>query len=159
MRPVNDSQLRCQAMTTVLAVRHADIDLPAHTADPPLSPAGRQRAQALALLTGSAGISSILTSEFTRTQQTAQPLAQLLGLTLALVPAPDVLAEQIVAGRHGDIVMIVGHSNTIPELINALGGGPVPIIGERDFDNLFVVTLQGPGQATTVRLRYGLTPA
>ena len=85
-------------MPTVLAVRHADINLPPADNDPPLNPAGHRRAHALARLVGPAGITAILTSEFTRTQQTVDPLAHQLGLSPQVGPSPPVLAEQIRAG-------------------------------------------------------------
>jgi broad specificity phosphatase PhoE len=133
-------------MTTLLAVRHADIDLPPAVGDrnPPLNAAGRRRA----------GVGAILTSEADRTQQTAAPTAQLLGLVPQVAPEPDVLAKRLRAGELGDVVLLVGHSNTVPAFVAALGGRP-PTIDEREFHNLFVVTVPEVGPATVLHLRYG----
>jgi broad specificity phosphatase PhoE len=143
-------------MTTLLAVRHADIDLPPAVGDrnPPLNAAGRRRADDLARLVGRAGVGAILTSEADRTQQTAAPTAQLLGLVPQVAPEPDVLAKRLRAGELGDVVLLVGHSNTVPAFVAALGGRP-PTIDEREFHNLFVVTVPEVGPATVLHLRYG----
>jgi broad specificity phosphatase PhoE len=71
-------------MVTVLAVRHADIDLPAASEDPELNAAGRVRADDLAHAVATSGVSTIFTSELTRTKQTVAPTARELGL----LPAP-----------------------------------------------------------------------
>ena len=145
-------------MVTVLLVRHADIDLPPGSTDPPLNSDGQTRARALAHVAGSAEVSAIFTSTFTRTKQTAKPLADRLGLQPQEVPQPehpDVLAQQILSGQFGAVVLIAGHSDTVPKMINALGTAAEPAISEREFDNLFVVTVLRRGEAALVRLRYG----
>lgn len=142
-------------MTTVLLVRHADIDVPPLSNDPHLNAAGRRRAMGLAHIAGGSGVTAIFTSTFTRTVQTVQPLAIQLGLVARPVPPPAVLAQQVTAGGLGNVVVIAGHSNTVPEMIEALGvPAPAPAIGEREFDNLFVVTVVG-GEAGLLRLKYG----
>jgi len=135
-------------VTTVLLVRHADIDLPPSSDDPPLNELGRHRAELLARIVAEAGVTAIVTSVFRRTKQTAQPLASLTQLH-PVVAGPD-LADHIRAGSLGEVVLVVGHSNTVPALVEELGGTPSPI-GEREFDNLFVVTVDAGG----VRLKYG----
>jgi phosphohistidine phosphatase SixA len=142
-------------MTTVLLVRHADIDLPPRSSNPPLNAAGRLRAGGLAHIAGGAGVTAVFTSTFTRTIQTVGPLVARLGLAAHPVPPPAVLAQQVTAGALGSVVVIAGHSNTIPELIEALGvPAPAPAIGEHEFDNLFVLTVVG-GEAGLLRLKYG----
>jgi phosphohistidine phosphatase SixA len=142
-------------MITVLLVRHADIDLPPQTTNPPLNAAGRHRAEDLARSAEGSGVSAIFTSTFLRTVETVGPLAARLSLVAPPVPPPAVLAQQVRAGALGATIVVAGHSNTVPEMISALGvPGPVPVIGERDFDNLFVVTVVG-GEAGLLRLKYG----
>ena len=142
-------------MVTVLAVRHADIDLPRVSADPALNPAGRQRAVALARLVGESGIRAIFTSEFARTRETVQPLADVLGVTPQLTPEPAELAESARAGQFGAVLLIAGHSNTIPDILASLGAALPPAIGEREFDNLFVLTTLPQDSAGLLHLRYG----
>jgi broad specificity phosphatase PhoE len=143
-------------MVTVLAIRHADIDLPAATEDPGLSAAGRARADALAYVVGHCPISTIFTSRLTRTKQTVEPTARLLGLLPRVAPTAATLARQARAGQLGSLVLVAGHTNTIPPVLTALGATSVPVIGEREFDNLFVLTTH-PGGAELLQLRYGST--
>ena len=153
--------------TTVFLVRHAEkADVPG--TDPPLSEAGRARAEALARLLQSAGVRAVFTSQFQRTQQTAEPLAKRLGVAASAVPLAvktsnprEVTEESIreltkrVEAHAGEAVLIVGHSNSVPEVIRALGGDVVPKIDESSFDDLFVVTVYGAGRAKVVHLKYG----
>ena len=151
-------------VTTVYLVRHAEKEA-TPPADPPLSEAGQARAKSLARILGKAGIKTIYTSQFARTKQTAEPLAQALGLTGTVVPvtmdttmknelAPQYLkdmAERIYA-KAGESTLIVGHSNTVPALIKALGGDVVPSIPDSDYDNLFVLTVYAKGKAKVAQL-------
>ena len=122
--------------------------------DPPLSPAGEQRAAKLASMLGSAGIKFIYTSEYRRTRQTADPLAKLLHLTPVMAAAkdPDPLVAKVRADQGN--VLIVGHSNTVPDLLKKLGVTDTITIGDNDYDNLFVVFRDAAGKATLVRLKY-----
>ena len=138
---------------TVFLIRHAEReDEPRQ--DPPLRKEGVARSQELARLLTNAGIKAIYTSQFARTKQTAEPLATKLGLTVASIslksnPAnPRQIAEEStsevvnkIMERTGENVLVVGHSNSIPDVIKMLGGDVVPTIDERKFDDLFIVTV------------------
>jgi broad specificity phosphatase PhoE len=151
----------------VFLIRHAERqDEPRQ--DPPLTDAGVARSQALARLLSNAGVKAIFTSQFTRTKQTAEPLASKLGLTvtpftLKLNPSnPRQIAEESTAEvankileRSGQSVLVVGHSNSIPDVIKMLGGDTVPTIDERKFDDLFIVTVYAKGKAKVVQMKYG----
>jgi broad specificity phosphatase PhoE len=141
-------------VTTVMLIRHAEPgDTP--PGNPTLNTAGQARAQTLVHVAGSAGVAAIFATELTRTQQTAQPLATQLGLTITQVPAADVtgLVSQIRTSHRGQVVLVAGHSNTVPQIIQALGGGTVTI-GDGEFDNLFVVTIWWK-RVKVLRLKYG----
>ena len=88
-------------MTIVLLVRHADIDLPALSSDPPLNAAGRRRAAGLAHVAGGAGVTAVFTSTFARTIQTVGPLVARLGLVARPVPAPAVWRNRSQRGGSG----------------------------------------------------------
>jgi broad specificity phosphatase PhoE len=141
--------------TTVLLVRHADRQGAADA----LSAAGTDRAQVLAHVVEKSGISAIYTSDARRTQDTAAPTATLLGITPAALAAADVagLVSTIRTSHYGQKVLVVGHSDTVPQII-AEFGGPAVSIGGNEYDNLFVLTLcrcrwQGLGLAN---LQYGV---
>jgi phosphohistidine phosphatase SixA len=144
---------------TVLLVRHADIDLPPATADPSLNAAGRERAEALAHVAGSAGVSTVFTSSLTRTKETVEPIGKVLGIAGREMPSAATVARKARAGEFGTVVLIAGHSNTVPEVIAALGVPTPPVIGETEFDNLFVVTVTEPSGASLLALRYGKSSA
>jgi broad specificity phosphatase PhoE len=138
--------LPASAQQTIFLVRHAErADTkpgvsPTMGNDPDLSEAGRARAQSLAAALKDAKISAIFATEFKRTQQTAAPLAKALGLTVTVVTsktAPHLL-ERIKSSAGN--VLVVGHSNTVPDVIKGLGVATAVSIGDDEFDNLFLVT-------------------
>lgn len=143
-------------VTTALIVRHAELSAAPPT-DPPLSAAGQARAQTLIHLAGDAGITAVFATEFTRTQQTVQPLATHLGLSTIQINAANVeeLVGQVLSDHAGKVVFIAGHSNTVPLIIEELGGVTMPPLAENEFDNLFIVIVYRFGGAKVVHLHYG----
>ena len=136
------------AQSTIFVVRHAEkADA---TKDPDLSEAGRARADALAKALRDAHITAIYATEFKRTQQTAAPLAKALGITVTVLPAQDSAALKLRALRGN--ALVVGHGDTIPNLIKALGISAPINIAENDYDNLFVLVLDEKPQL--IRLHY-----
>jgi broad specificity phosphatase PhoE len=135
-------------VTTVILVRHAEKvpGAPAMNDDPPLTPEGETRAKNLARILAKSGITAIYTTPFTRTRNTATPLAAALNLTpVEIAPGPTFAADltaKIRAEHPGGTVLIVGHSNTTPNVMRALGvANPPAIDNATEFDNLFIVTL------------------
>jgi broad specificity phosphatase PhoE len=146
------------AAQQVFLVRHAERadsasgKPPKMATDPDLSDEGKARAASLATVLKDAEITAIFATEFKRTQQTAAPIAKALGLTVKIVPSTDPadLLGQIKASKGN--VLVVGHSNTVPDVIKGLGGPAVPSIPDNEFDNLYVVTRGA--KPTVVRLHY-----
>ncbi len=150
------------AQQTVFVARHAEradggagaagMVTPAN--DPPLSAAGQARAARLASMLRSAGIAHVFTTEFRRTRETAAPLAKQLKLTPVMSaskdPAPLVERVRQVKGN----VLIVGHSNTVPDLLKRLGIRDTITIADAEYDNLFVVVRPASGEPTLIRLRF-----
>jgi 2,3-bisphosphoglycerate-dependent phosphoglycerate mutase len=149
-----------EGVTTVFLVRHAEKDtIP--EGNPQLSEAGEVRAQVLAHVLEEAGVTAIFASQFRRTQDTVRPLADLLGLEVEVVYAnrSDELADTIRQNHRGGVVVVSGHSNTVPEIIVALGAGPVaPIEEGNEYDNLYVVSLSEGGAAEVTTLKFGRRP-
>jgi broad specificity phosphatase PhoE len=138
------------AQSTIFFVRHAEkADA---TKDPDLSEAGRGRAEALAKLLRDANITAIYATELKRTQQTAAPLAKSLGLNVAILPAADRAGLVAKLRTSTGNSLVVGHGNTIPDLLEALGFSQPPNIAENDYDNLFVVVLTE--KPRLIRLHY-----
>lgn len=135
-------------VTTVILVRHGEkvAGAPNMNDDPALSPAGEARASLLARMLAKSNVTTIYTTPFTRTRNTAAPIAKVLGLTpIEVKPGPTYaaeMAEKIRALPAGSTVLVVGHSNTTPNVMKALGVPNPPAIDDAtEFDNLFVVTL------------------
>ncbi len=138
------------AQSTIFVVRHAEkADA---TKDPDLSEAGRARAEALAKTLKDANITAIYATEFKRTQQTAAPLAKALGITVTILPAKDNAALIAKLRASTGNALVVGHGDTIPGLIKALGISDPINIGENDYDNLFAVVLNQ--KPHLIRLHY-----
>lgn len=154
-------------VTTVFLIRHAEkADAPRE--DPALDEKGKLRAETLARMLAGSGVKAIYTSQYLRTKQTGEALAKQLGLTITPISLqmsqanPREVSEQSIAEitgriyeRAGDAALVIGHSNTIPEVIRKLGGDVVPKIDESKFDDLFIVTVYGKGKAKVVQMKYG----
>jgi phosphohistidine phosphatase SixA len=149
---------RPAAATTLFIVRHAEKSAP--NGDIPLSAEGRDRAALLARMLRDAGVGRIYTSEMVRTRETAEPLERRLGVKAETVPVQDIdaLVAKLRALTTGSVALVVNHSNTIPKIVDKLGGGSVQPIAEDEYDRLLVVTLSGDGKAHVVTLRYGTGP-
>ncbi len=147
--------LAAQPAPSVILVRHAER-AGGMSADVGLSQAGRCRAEVLAKMLADTGVTRIYTSEVARTQQTAEPLAKRLGIVPEAIPAKDVdsLVAKLRAGASHGVALVVGHSNTLPQIVERLGGGAVPPIADNEYDRMFIVTLTGPNQAALLTLRY-----
>lgn len=127
------------AQSTIFIIRHAE-KADAST-DSDLSEPGRARAEALATMLKDKNITTIYATEFKRTQQTAAPLAQALGITVTTIPSKDKDALVAKLRALNSNVLVVGHGNTIPDLVKALGISEPINIGENDYDNLFEIEL------------------
>ena len=146
------------AQPVVFVVRHAeraDAGMAAAKvagADPDLSGTGIARANSLAAMLKDARIRTVITTEFKRTKQTGGPVATAAGIPATVIDSKDVagLLKKIRSSTGN--VLVVGHSNTVPEILKGLGVTEPVTIAEDEFDSLFVVTLSSP--ASAVRLRY-----
>jgi 2,3-bisphosphoglycerate-dependent phosphoglycerate mutase len=117
-----------------------------------LSGAGLARANALAAMLKDARIATVITTEYRRTRQTGEPVARNAGVALTVVNSKDssgLLAKVRAAAGN---VLVVGHSNTLPALIKAVGVTEPVVIGDDEYDAMFIVTRASP--PTLVRLRY-----
>lgn len=136
----------------VFLVRHAEkVD---DSADPDLSAEGLERASVLARMLADAGITHIHSTDYRRTRQTGEPLARALGLEIRSYDPRDLpgLAAHLTAtpGRH----LVLGHSNTTPGAVEALGGDPLGAIDDAEYDRLYIVVPHPAGTRSTL-VRFG----
>jgi phosphohistidine phosphatase SixA len=152
----------------IVLVRHAekattDLDL-----DPDLTAAGGKRARDLAIALKDAHLTAIVTTQYRRTQQTAKPIADALGVTPQIVKVPDFPDEseqlrayvtealELLRKQSGGAVLVVGHSNTVPALVEALmEGPPLPFICDSIYDKLFILFTRDGGTSSLLQSRYG----
>jgi broad specificity phosphatase PhoE len=132
----------------IYLVRHGEKA--AEGKDPDLTPEGRQRAQNIATILGKTGIAHVFSTPTNRTRQTAEPLAQKTGVAVQVYDPrnPKALMEKV-KGLSG-AVLVVGHSNTLPELVRLFGGAPGADIGDNEYDRLYQLTPAVGGAVNTV---------
>lgn len=146
-----------EGATIVYLVRHAE-KLDPHDPDTPLSPVGEQRAKDLSTTLAKSGVRTIYATDRKRTQQTVAPLAALRGIEVNVLRAEDTagLVERITTQDKGNVVVVAGHSNTVPGIVQALSGITVDGLSEEQFDRLFKVVLPAEGTPEVTVLRYGV---
>lgn len=142
-----------QSPGTVVVVRH--VEKAAEPADNPgPSPAGEARAVELADLLGPLGVDAIYASNYLRTFATAAPLAQRASLPVHVYDARDtraLIADLDARYRYGT-VLVVGHSNTVPDIVRALSGRRVGAIDESRYGDVFIIIRPRWGRATVIHL-------
>jgi len=149
----------CPATTTVLLVRHAEKGL---GSDPDLTPEGRQRAQALVAIGRQAGVVAAFHTQYKRSAQTAQPLAADLGIPMIQVDYTpgqeaahaEALVRAVLAAYAGKVVLVVGHTTTLPVIMEKLGVRSLPAMPETQYGDLFVIIRTGT-EGTLVPGRFG----
>jgi broad specificity phosphatase PhoE len=138
---------------TAILIRHADVTPePGGAPDPGprLNAAGQARARELRHVLRDAGVRAIFVTRLRRSQQTAEPLAMKLGIVPRVIDEVDEVVTAIRSLPAASVTLVIGHSNTVPEIIAKLGGPLLPTLAATEFDNLFVQS----GQRLT-HLRYG----
>jgi len=154
-----ETQPASGAPTLLILVRHAEKT--AGGPDPSLSPAGQDRAAALAHVLADLDIDALYTSQFQRTRLTLQPLSEQTGVAIETDEISGgvdawaaAFATRLLDEHRGQTVVVAGHSNTVPLLARLLGAKDVPDLEESDYDDLFWVIHGGDG-VEFLHLHYG----
>jgi phosphohistidine phosphatase SixA len=141
----------------IVLLRHAD---PLPNPDNGLSPDGIKRAQLLATMLANSGATKAYCSDALRTAQTLEPLKSKLGAALTITEVggdakahSEAVAQAVKALPPETTAVIVSHSDTVPMIIEKLGGKAVGPIGPKQFDKLFILSLPG-ASAGPLLLRY-----
>lgn len=138
--------------TVIYLVRHAET-APDATHDPSLSPAGEERARWLGVILSHARLDAVYTTEYRRTRRTAALPALAAGVEPTPYDPTDLAGLARALEERGGRVLVVGHSNTTPQLVDLLGGDAGPPIDEDEHDRLYVLVLEHESVRTVV-LRY-----
>jgi len=139
-----------------VVVRHAEkaTDDPR---DPSLTASGQARAAALAERFATAPLEAAYATAYKRTQQTALPAATASGIGVttydAARPAADFAAELQGTYKRGT-VLVVGHSNTVPDIVAALCACAVAPLDESTYDRLYEVRIDADGRAVLTQRSY-----
>lgn len=143
--------------TTINIVRHAEKELTGD--DPNLTAQGRARALALRDQHANTAIAAVYSTDTKRTRQTAAPLAEAKGLPLTIYTTSSEVAENVLANHMGSYVVIVGHSNTVGDIVQSLGAdlpdGFIHPMDEKDYDNSLFVLITGEESAQATHSTYG----
>jgi phosphohistidine phosphatase SixA len=126
---------------TLYLVRHAEKETAA-ASDPGLTPAGVRRAQQLAAWLSAQDLAAVWSSNYRRTRDTASPLATQLDVEISIYDPRTTSELQHQLGVDQKNALVVGHSNTIPELAAALCDCTVEAMDETEYDRLYRLTVE-----------------
>ena len=151
-----------EAQRAVFVVRHAEKQSEGSEKEIPLSAGGRQRAARLAQLLRGAGVTAVYATDTVRARQTAEPLAREANLPIKTYDVRDAkgnmtaepLAARLKAEEKDGVVLVVGHSNTVPDVLAAYGNKDTVRIGPDDYGDLFVLVPQPSGLPVVLRLKF-----
>jgi hypothetical protein len=150
-----------QAATIVYVVRYAERAV-TDDPNPGLSAAGHQRARELARVLGKAdvfgGVDAIFANQYRSSQETAEPIAKLLGLPVQILEADNIrgMRDMIKAEYRGKMVLVITNREPVQHLIARFDGRKnIPPMAEAEHDNLYVVSIPWYGKVDTLGLKYG----
>ena len=128
-----------QNPTTIILVRHAE-KADDGTSDPALTPLGQSRAQRLAAMLAPMEVDAVYSTPYKRTRLTGVPTAELKHLTVQeYSPNDKSFLPKLLNDYAGKTILVVGHSNTVPTMVNALTGKAYEQLDESEYDKLFIV--------------------
>lgn len=153
----NSCQPRQEKSTSLILIRHAEKII-SSSDNPDLSSKGRQRAANLVDLFEAVSIDAIYATPYLRTVNTAKPLATARQLEILNYQAHDLkgFAKKLLKNHREETIVVIGHSNTTPQLINALTGSQHPDLSELEYDWVYFVEVNTLGSSKVKKLRIRL---
>lgn len=142
-------------VTTFILVRHAEKSKD-DPRDPSLSEEGIKRAESLNAMLKQADIAALYSSPYKRTKSTVQPIADAKGLEVNTYdPRSAAFLEGIMEKFKGKTIVISGHSNTTPNVVNTLiGEDKFKQLSEDDYGKIYIVSVTEIGKGTVTILTY-----
>ncbi|MDH5365601.1 MAG: histidine phosphatase family protein [Cyclobacteriaceae bacterium] len=142
-------------LTTIVLVRHAE-KVKNDSPDPELSSAGIERALRLKQLFINADISAIYSTNYKRTKNTVLLLAEALDLKVEMYdPRDNKITKQLLNNHEGETILVSGHSNTTPQLVNTLiNQEKYKSLDENEYGKIFIVTISNQEETKVVELSY-----
>ena len=153
--PIFSQKKEVTTSTTFVLVRHAEKAQDG-SKDPALTAEGQSRAERLSQLLDQENISALYATPYQRTQLTLKPIADSRQLEInTYKPFEEGFLNNLLLSHPDQIVVIAGHSNTIPALVNALiGEDKFSQLDESDYNDIFIVTASEVGDGTAIQLTY-----
>jgi broad specificity phosphatase PhoE len=147
--------------STVIVVRHAE-KAPAPANDPVLSAEGIQRSLDLGTALAGTRVTSVVTTHLQRTKLTAKAVTDAMGKEPIVVPASspttahvEAVAAAVRARPAGEVVLVVGHSNTVPAIVAALGGPKMPDLCDAQYSMMFILEFLPGSPPRLIKAKYG----
>jgi 2,3-bisphosphoglycerate-dependent phosphoglycerate mutase len=140
--------------STFYFIRHAEKDRSnEENRDPKLKEEGILRAAKWSLVLQNVKFNAVYSTDYNRTKQTAQPTAEMNGLTLTMYDPSNLDGNAFLEDNKGKTVLVVGHSNTTPMFVNAvLGAEKHPQMADDNNGNLYIVTVSSTGEMSDIVL-------
>ena len=160
LREVTSRDSAQAPVRNVILVRHAEKAAEPQE-DPGLTAVGVERAEALSRALAGMNVGHVITSQYERTIATASAVIRDSGASREEIPAGlgeealRSVADAVAARPDGETVLIVGHSNTVPSIVAALGGTRYPDLEDHEYDSIFLLQIDSHGAVRTMRLRFG----
>lgn len=141
------------AFQSIYVIRHAE-KADSKDKDPELSAEGKARAESLSKLLRDSDISAIFTTEYKRTVLTAAPLAQALKIKAQPMNDLDKTLKALKDDSSSKAALVVGHSNTVPDILKAFGSDLKVELSDKDYDRLYIVSPQKNAKPIVNLIRY-----
>lgn len=155
MAPDSFSQ-DAQKITTFIVVRHAEKSKE-NSKDPELSPEGTERSERLAQMLRDVQVTAIYSTNYKRTKNTVSPLASQKGIEIQTYESfTDTGMDELIKKYPAGTIVISGHSNTVPGIVNLLiGGNQFKNLDDSNYSTMFIVAVAERGKVATVtQLQY-----
>jgi 2,3-bisphosphoglycerate-dependent phosphoglycerate mutase len=145
-----------QTITTFIVVRHAEKSMTESTSDPSLAPEGTERANKLAVLLKEVNVSAIYSTNYKRTKSTVTPIAEAKSIAIQDYKSlKEAELDEIIKKYPGGTIVIAGHSNTVPGIVNLLiGKEQYKNLDDSNYGSLFIVSVTERGKASVTLLTY-----
>lgn len=154
--PADTKAVPSPGVKTIIVVRHAEAAGDTHKGgDPVLSADGRARAQELARALTDTPLRSVYLTHYQRNRQTAERLARGAGEKPTVIDDVAATLRALQAEPWGATALVIGHSNTVPELIRGLTGQALPEGEPILYDRMWIVTIARDGATSLLKLHYG----
>jgi 2,3-bisphosphoglycerate-dependent phosphoglycerate mutase len=137
-------------ITTFVLIRHAEKE--SEGSDPDLKPEGNERAKRLTAILKNTTVNAVYSTRYNRTKNTVSPVAKEKGLEVQIYESLKAAELDALINKHaGETILIAGHSNTIPSIVNLLTGKEdFKNFADTDYGNLLIISVIERGKNAKV---------